>query len=282
MSDTTTAADQPRIAMGDGRSIPQIGLGVFATPSEETAEAVQVAIAAGYRHIDTATMYNNEAGVGEGVRASGVPRDEIFVTTKLWSTDHGADAALAAFERSERELDLGPVDLYMIHWPSLWCGLYVETWRVLIRLQEEGRIRSIGVSNFEQEHLERLIVETGVAPAINQIECHPRFQQHALHAVNAQLGIASESWGPLGRGPLLEDPVLVEIARKHGRTAAQVVIRWHLQSGFAVIPKSSKAERIRANFDVLGFELDDEDLAKIAAMDDPAGRVGPDPLTANW
>lgn len=268
--------------VANGAEIPAIGLGTWTLRGAECARIVEAALEVGYRHIDTAAMYNNEAGVGAGVRASGVPREEIFVTTKLWSTDQGRDAALAAFERSERELDLGPVDLYMIHWPSPRRGLFVETWRVLIRLQEEGRIRSIGVSNFEKEHLERLIVETGVAPAINQIECHPRFQQHALHAVNAQLGIASESWGPLGRGPLLEDPVLLEIARKHGRTAAQVVIRWHVQSGLVVIPKSSKAERIRANFDVLGFELDDEDLAKIAAMDDPAGRVGPDPLMANW
>jgi 2,5-diketo-D-gluconate reductase A len=282
MSATTTTQGQPRIAFHDGNAIPQVGLGVFAMPEHETAGLVHSAIAAGYRHIDTAAMYNNEVGVGEGVRRSGTPREEIFVTTKLWSTDHGRDAALAAFERSERALGLGPVDLYLIHWPSPQRGLYVETWRTLIELQGEGRIRSIGVSNFAEEHLERLIEETGVTPVVNQIECHPAFQQRALRTANARLGIVSESWGPLGRGHLLRDPVLARIGEKHGRTPAQVMIRWHVQSGLVVIPKSSKPERIAANFDVFTFALDEADMAAIAAMDDPAGRIGPDPYATSW
>ncbi len=286
MTDTIDTAEQPRIAFNDGRSIPQIGLGVFDMAEKETAALVSTAIAAGYRHIDTATLYGNEAGVGEGVRQAaqeyGVPRDEVFVTTKLWSTEHGRDRTLAAFEKSERLLGLGPVDLYLIHWPSPQRGLYVETWRTLIELKEEGRILSIGVSNFNAEQLDRLIGETGVTPAINQIECHPAFQQRALREANADRGIVTESWGPLGRGNLLSHPVLARIAEKHERTAAHVMIRWHVQSGLVVIPKSAKPERIRANFDVFDFALDEEDMAAITAMDAPGGRVGPNPDTANW
>ncbi len=286
MTDTIITAEQPRIAFHDGRSIPQIGLGVFDMAEKETADLVSGAIQAGYRHIDTATLYGNEAGVGAGVRQAaqeyGVPREEVFVTTKLWSTDHGRDRTLAAFEKSEGLLGLGPVDLYLIHWPSPERGLYVETWRTLIELKEAGRILSIGVSNFNAEQLERLIGETGVTPVINQIECHPAFQQRELREANARHGIVSESWGPLGRGNLLADPVLGGIAEKHGRSIAQVMIRWHVQSGLVVIPKSSKPERIRANFDVFSFELDEDDKATIAAMDASDGRVGPDPATANW
>lgn len=273
---------QPAIAFHDGRTIPQLGLGVFKTPAEETALIVSTAIREGYRHIDTASIYGNEDGVGEGIRMSGVPREEVFVTTKQWTVDQGYDAALVACDASLAKLGLDYIDLYLIHWPSPQRNLYVDSWRAMIRLQEEGRIRSIGVSNFNKEHLDRLIGETGVVPVINQIELHPRFQQHALRAVDAELGIVTESWSPLGRGGQLEDPILARIAQKHERSAAQIIIRWHLQNDLVVIPKSARAERIRENFAVFDFTLDADDLAAIATLDDPGGRIGPDPLTATW
>ena len=268
--------------LNDGHDIPQLGLGVWQTPPAETAEIVATAIQIGYRHVDTATIYGNEAGVGKAVRTSGVAREEVFVTTKLWNDAQGYDNAMRAAQESLKRLSLEAVDLYLIHWPAPRRDLYVETWRALIALREQGLVRSIGVSNFNADHLRRIVGETGVTPVLNQIELHPRFQQRELRRVHAELGIATESWAPLGRTQALEDPVIVAIAAKHGKTPAQVVIRWHLEEGLIVIPKSARPERLRENFDVAGFSLDAQDRAAIAALDNPDGRIGPDPLTATF
>ena len=273
---------QPYVSLNDGRSIPQVGLGVWRTPNEDAAAVVRTALEAGYRHVDTAAAYENEAGVGEGVRASGLSRDDIFITTKVWNTDQGYDATLKAFDASLKRLRLDGVDLYLVHWPAPRRDLYLDTWRALVRLRDEGRVRSIGVSNFEVQHLDRIIGETGVVPVLNQIEVHPRFQQRALREAHTARGIATESWSPLGRGTLLEDPTIAGIAARHGRTPAQVVIRWHLDSGLIVIPKSANPSRIAQNFDVFGFSLDADDMAAIARLDSADGRIGPNPVTAEF
>ena len=269
--------DVPTLALNDGRAIPQLGLGVWQIPDGETAAAVLAAIDLGYRSIDAAAIYHNEEGVGEGVRSAPVPREELFVTTKVWNERQGHDEALRAFDESLARLGLDYVDLYLIHWPAPRRDRYVDTWRALVRLREEGRARSIGVSNFTVAHLRRLVDETGVVPAVNQIELHPRFQQGALRAFHAERGIVTESWSPLGQGKLVGDPTIDTIARKHGRTSAQVIVRWHLDLGLVVIPKSSRPERMRENLDVLDFRLDAEDVARLAALDRPDGRLGFDP-----
>ena len=274
-----TVATQPSITLNDGRAMPQLGLGVWQAPADTTAEVVRTAIAAGYRAIDTAAVYRNEKGVGEGLRACGLARDEVFITTKLWNDSQGSDAALKAFDASLGRLGLDCVDLYLIHWPAPQQDRYVEAWRALVRLREDGRARSIGVSNFSIAHLERIIGETGVSPAVNQIELHPRWQQAELRAAHQRLGIATTSWSPLGQGQLLSDPVVGRIAAKHGKSPAQAIIRWHLDLGLIVIPKSVTPARIAQNFDVFDFKLDAEDLAAMAALDDPKGRIGPDPAT---
>ena len=270
------------ITLHDGNIIPQLGLGVWQTPNDVAVSAVKTAIEAGYRHIDTAAIYGNEGGVGEGIRAVGIPRDKIFVTTKVWNADQGFDATLKAATTSLNRLGLDHVDLYLIHWPAPKKELYVETWRALIRLKEEGKARSIGVSNFAVEHLDRIIGETGVSPVLNQIELHPRFQQSALRKAHADRGIATQSWSPLGQGTLLADPAIAAIAAKHGRTPAQVIIRWHIDNDLIVIPKSVTPSRIVQNFDVFGFALDAEDQAAIAKLDSPDGRIGPNPTTAEF
>ena len=272
----------PQIPFNDGHAVPQIGLGVWRTPQDATAGAVEAALAAGYRHVDTASAYENEAGVGQGIRASGVPRAEVFVTTKLWNPDQGYDSTLRAFDASMSRLEIDYLDLYLIHWPSPGRNKFAETWRAFIQLQRDGRVRSIGVSNFQPAHLNRLIEETGVTPAVNQIELHPQFQQTALKAFHAQRGIVTEAWSPLGQGTLLQNPVIEALARKHARTPAQVIVRWHVQSGHVVIPKSVNPVRIAENFDVSGFTLDAQDLQAIAALDKADGRIGPDPLTATF
>lgn len=275
-------ASQPRIVLNDKQGIPQIGLGVWRTPDSQASPAVQAALKAGYRHVDTAAVYENEGGVGDGIRAAGVPREDLFITTKLWNSEQGYDSTLRAFDASLARLGLDYVDLYLIHWPCPARDLYLDTWHAFIKLREDGRARSIGVSNFEPEHLERLIEETGVIPVINQVELHPRFQQRRLREFHARHGIATQSWSPLGQGTLLDDPVITGIARKHGRTAAQVIIRWHLDSGLIVIPKSVTPSRIKENFDVFSFKLDGDDLVAIAALDNAEGRIGPNPLTADF
>jgi len=274
--------NQQLFALRDGNTIPQLGLGVFQTPPDLTASVVKIALASGYRHIDTAAIYVNEAGVGEGLRTSELAREEVFVTTKLWNADQGFDAALKAFDHSAKRLGVDYLDLYLIHWPSPRRDLYVQSWRALARLKEEGRVRSIGVSNFTADHLKRIIDETGVTPVLNQIELHPHFQQRALVATHKALGIATEAWSPLGQGKALADPVIGAIAARHGRTPAQVIIRWHLDSGLIVIPKSVTPKRIVENFDVFGFTLSAADLDAIAKLDSPDGRIGSDPATASF
>lgn len=270
-----TSAISPTLALHDGHEIPQLGFGVYKTPPARTAEAVSVALAAGYRHIDTATLYANEQGVGEAVRASGLDRDEVFITTKVWNADQGYDATLAAFAESERLLGLGVVDLYLIHWPQPARGLFVDTYRALETLKGEGRVRSIGVSNFEPEHLEALREAGLETPVLNQVELHPRLQQEQVRAYGERHGILTEAWAPLGRGSVLDDPVLAGIAAEHGITPAQAVLRWHLQQGRIAIPKSVTPERIRENIDVFGFVLDEAQMAAIDALDaGEAGRTG--------
>jgi 2,5-diketo-D-gluconate reductase A len=266
----------PLIPLNDGRAIPQIGLGVYKIGDAEAARAVGTALEAGYRHIDTATLYANERGVGEGIRASGIPREQVFVTTKVWNDDHGYDETLEAFDRSLELLGTDYIDLYLVHWPIPSRDRYVDTYRALERLQQEGRARSIGVSNFAIEHLERLGAETGVVPAVNQVELHPRLPQEELRAFDSARGIVTEAWSPLARGRLLEEPLLARLAARHGVSPAQIVLRWHVQNGIVVIPKSVTPERIRANIDVFGFELDAEDLAGIASLA-TGERTGRDP-----
>ncbi|MGO4438079.1 aldo/keto reductase [Rhizobium sp. RAF56] len=271
---------QPTITFNDGKTIPQVGLGVWQTANEIAAPSVRAAIAAGYRHVDTAAIYNNEDGVGEGIRTSGVSRGDIFLTTKLWNDAQGYGSTLKAFDESLKRLGTDYVDLYLIHWPSAHRGLYLDSWKAFLRLKEEGRARSIGVSNFGEAHLKRIIDETGVTPVLNQIELHPDFQQRALRELHDSLGIKTESWSPLGQGKLLTNPVIGAIAAKHGRTPAQVVIRWHMDNGLIVIPKSITPSRIEENFGVFDFKLDAEDMAKVDTLDSAGARIGPDPVTA--
>ncbi|WP_404402889.1 aldo/keto reductase [Pelagibacterium halotolerans] len=268
---------QQLVRLNDGVDIPQLGLGVFQVPPDETESVVSEALAAGYRHIDTAAAYRNEEGVGAAIANSGIARDEIFVTTKLWNARHGFDETLRAFDESMKKLRLDVLDLYLIHWPMPHKDLYVDTFKAFIRLKEQGRIRSIGVSNFTEDHLARVIDETGVTPSVNQIEVHPDFQQRALRAFQDERGIKTESWSPLGQGKLLDHPTITAIAKKHGKSPAQAIIRWHLDLGLIVFPKSATPSRIRENLDVFDFQLDADDLGAIAQMDDPNGRDGPDP-----
>ncbi len=265
------------LTLNDGKRIPQLGFGVWRLENEEAPAIVGAALEAGYRSIDTAAVYGNEAGVGRAIAASGLNREDIFVATKVWNDRHGYDETLRACEDSLARLGLDHVDLYLVHWPVPQRGAYLDTWRALMRLREDGRARSIGVSNFTVEHLKRVIDASGSTPAINQVELHPRFQQTALRAFHAEAGIVTEAWAPLGRGGVLDDPAIRAIAEKHGRTPAQVVLRWQLDIGNVAIPKSATPARIRENRDVAGFTLDADDLARITALDDPAGRMGPDP-----
>lgn len=273
---------QPHVTFNDGRSIPQLGFGVWQTPNDVAIEAVETALKTGYRHVDTAAVYRNESGVGEGLRVSGVAREDIFLTTKVWNDDQGYDETLRAMDASLSRLGTDHVDLYLIHWPSAYRGKFVETWKALIRLREEGKAKSIGVSNFEGDYIEQIIAATGVTPALNQIQLHPRFQQKAMRDKHEKLGVLTESWSPLGQGQLLEDKVIAEIAARHSKTPAQVIIRWHLDSGLIVIPKSATPSRIVENFDVFDFTLTDEDKAAIAALDTTDGRIGSDPVTATF
>jgi diketogulonate reductase-like aldo/keto reductase len=273
--------DIPNLTMNDGRSIPQLGFGVFQIPQDETQVAVTTALETGYRLIDTAQGYQNEEGVGAALAASDVPRDEVFVTTKLTNSEQGYDTTMAAFDASMAKLGIDVLDLFLIHWPLPKFDLYVDTWRAFEKLQADGRIRSIGVSNFEIEHFERLAAETSVVPAVNQIELHPQFPQAELRAYHAEHGILTESWGPIGQGKgLLENEHIRAVAEKVGRTPAQVVLRWHLQLDLVVIPKSVTPSRIRENIELFDFTLDDDDMAAIAKVD-TGERLGPDPKTFN-
>ncbi|MFT4198303.1 MAG: aldo/keto reductase [Pseudoxanthomonas sp.] len=270
----------PSLEMLDGYTIPQFGLGVFQAPPDQTAAAVAAAFEIGYRHIDTAAIYRNEQGVGQAIAGAGLAREELFVTTKLWNADQGRASAHQALDASLRRLGLDYVDLYLIHWPCPAKGLYVDSWKAMIEAREAGKVRSIGVSNFRIEDIEHLVAETGVLPVVNQIELHPLLQQQALRDYHADHGILTESWSPIAQGEVLGDPLLVEIAQTHGRTPAQVVLRWHVQLGLVVFPKSVRPARMRENIDVFDFQLSLEQMAAIAALD--AGqRRGPDPATFN-
>lgn len=272
----------PRVQLNDGHSIPQLGFGVFKVDPAETERIVRDALEVGYRHIDTARIYGNEEGVGRAIADSGIPREELFVTTKLWNDDQGTDSVVEAFDRSLDRLGLDYLDLYLIHWPTPARDRYVETWRAFEQLRESGRVRSIGVSNFLAPHLERLLGETDVVPAVDQIELHPYHQQPETTAFADEHGIAIEAWGPLGQGkyPLLELPEVGAAAEAHGKTPAQVVIRWHLQRGHIVFPKSNHRERIAENFDVFDFALEAAEVDAITALE-REGRVSAHPDELN-
>ncbi|GAA4104015.1 aldo/keto reductase [Actinomadura miaoliensis] len=269
----------PNVTFNNGVTMPQLGYGVWQVPDAEAERVVKVALETGYRSVDTAAAYENEEGTGRALRESGVPREELFVTTKLWNSDQGYDSTLRAFDASMERLGLEYLDLYLIHWPMPSRDLYVDTWRAFEKLYADGRVRAIGVSNFTVETLTRLFDETEVVPVLNQIELHPYLQQEELRAFHAEHGILTEAWSPLGQGQgLLEDAELARLAGRHGKTPAQLVLRWHLELGNVVIPKSATPSRIAENFDVFDFELTDEDKAAIAALD-KGTRFGPDPAT---
>ncbi|MFB7912195.1 aldo/keto reductase [Kitasatospora sp. NPDC056076] len=271
-----SAPSIPTVKLNNGVEIPQLGFGVFQVPDDETTTAVTAALEAGYRSIDTAAIYGNEAGVGRALAASGLARQDLFVTTKLWNADQGYDATLRAFDAGLAKLGLDTVDLYLIHWPTPARDRYVDSWRAIERLTAEGRIRAAGVSNFQPAHLQRLLETSELVPAVNQVELHPGLQQSELRAFHARHGIATEAWSPLAQGAVLDDPAVTAIAERTGKSPAQIVLRWHLQLGNVVIPKSVTPARIRQNLDVFDFELTEQDMADIAATDRGL-RTGPHP-----
>ncbi|HSR93660.1 MAG TPA: aldo/keto reductase [Solirubrobacterales bacterium] len=274
----TQATSIPAVTLRDGVEIPQLGFGVFQVPPDDTQRVVEEALEVGYRHIDTAAAYRNEAGVGAAIAAAGIPREELFVTTKLWNTQQGYDSTLEAFEKSLERLGLEQVDLYLIHWPVPTEGRAVDTWRAFERIHEEGRSRTIGVSNFRLEDLEQLEREAKIQPTVNQIELHPHFPQEELRAWHREHGIVTEAWSPLAQGDLLINETIAAVAARHDRTPAQAILRWHLQLGNIVIPKSVTPARIKENFQVFDFELSDDDITEIAALD-VGQRIGPDPAS---
>jgi 2,5-diketo-D-gluconate reductase A len=275
---STASSQIPQISLRDSDTVPQLGFGVFQVPPRETEEVVAQALSVGYRHIDTAAAYRNEAEVGQAIRASGLERGEVFVTTKCFNDDHGYDQAKRALSASLERLEMDYVDLYLIHWPVPAHDKYVETWKAFIDARAEGLARSIGVSNFQPTHLERIIRETGETPAINQIELHPYFQQRGVRREHEELGIITEAWSPLAQGKVLDDATIVEIAKAHAKTPGQIVIRWHLQLGNVVIPKSVTTRRIEENFNVFDFELSAAEMQAIEELD-AGDRTGPDPDT---
>jgi len=265
----------PNVALNDGTSIPQIGFGVWQVPDDVVTDATLAAFDAGYRHIDTAAVYENERGVGEAIARSGLDRSDIYVTTKVWNTDQGFDSTLAAMDGSLDLLGLDHVDLYLVHWPAPATGDFMETWRALLELRKRGKTTSVGVSNFHASHLHRIVDEYGVVPVLNQIELHPQLPQSDLRAVNTSMGIVTEAWSPLASGELISNPVLASIGAKYGKSTAQVMIRWHIQLGNVVLPKSVTPARIKENLDVFDFTMDADDLMKIAVLED-GHRTGPD------
>jgi 2,5-diketo-D-gluconate reductase A len=271
-------SEAPNIALHDGVEIPQLGFGVFQVPPDDTEEVVGQAFELGYRHVDTAAAYRNEKGVGRAVANSGIPREELFITTKLWNSSQGFDSALEAVEKSLGRLGMDYVDLYLIHWPVPSNDRFVDTWRAFERIHAEGRARTIGVSNFRIDDLERLEAETETRPTVNQVELHPSMQQRELRAFHQEHGIATEAWSPLAQGAVLADETIGRIAEAHGKTTAQAILRWHLQLGNVVIPKSVNLERMRENFDLFDFELSEREMEEIAGLD-RAERIGPDPAT---
>jgi diketogulonate reductase-like aldo/keto reductase len=272
------ATSIPAVTLHDGVEIPQLGFGVFQVPPEDTQRVVEEALETGYRHIDTAAAYRNERGVGAAIGASGIPREEVFLTTKLWNSAQGFESTLGAFQKSLDRLGMDYVDLYLIHWPVPTEGRALDTWRAFETLYEEGGARTIGVSNFRIEDLEMLAREADVRPTVNQIELHPHFPQAELRAWHLEHRIATEAWSPLAQGDLIVNETIAAIAARHDRTPAQVILRWHLQLGNVVIPKSATPVRIRENFELFDFELSAEDMTEIAALD-VGQRIGPDPAT---
>ena len=270
-------AHVPTISLNQGNAIPQLGYGVFKVDPKEAEKAVGLALDAGYRSIDTAMIYRNEEGVGAGIKASGIERDELFITTKLWNDDQGYDSTLRAFDASLKRLGLEYVDLYLIHWPKPSQDKYLDTWRAFEKLKQDGRVRAIGVSNFKIAHLERLLGDTAIVPAVNQIELHPTLPQNELHEFHEAHSIVTEAWSPLAQGEL-DAPAIVALAEKHSRTPAQVVLRWHMQRGIVAIPKSVTPSRIAENIDVFDFALDDDDMQLMRGLD-TGRRIGPDPDT---
>ncbi|WP_028643999.1 aldo/keto reductase [Nocardioides sp. URHA0020] len=275
----------PTVALNDQTSIPQLGFGVYQVPPDQTEATVSTAFEVGYRHIDTAQMYQNEAGVGAAIASSGIARDELYVTSKLNNSFHEPDAARRAFDETLERLGLDRVDLFLIHWPlpTQYGGDYVSTWRTLTEFVADGRATSVGVSNFQPAHLDRIIAETGVAPAVNQIEVHPYFTNEAARAASIRHGVEVEAWSPIAQGKVLDDAVIGEIAAAHGKTPSQVTLRWHIERGDIVFPKSMREERMRENFDIFDFALTEDQVAAISALDQgEAGRTGPNPDTFDW
>jgi len=275
----------PTIALNDGTSIPQLGFGVFQVEPARTAEVVTSALEVGYRHVDTAQMYRNEQGVGEAIATSGLPREELYVTTKLNNGFHRPADVLTSIDVSLTKLGLDHVDLFLIHWPlpTRYDGDFVSTWQAMVEVRESGRATSVGVSNFQPEHLDRIVAETGVVPAVNQVEVHPYFANDTVRAANLRHGVATEAWSPIAQGAVLGDATVEKVAAEVGRTPAQVTLRWHLQRGDIVFPKSNRIERMRENFAVFGFELDDAQMQALSALDrGEPGRTGPNPDTMDW
>ena len=269
----------PTVKLNDGNHIPQLGYGVWQVGNDDAIAAVSEALKVGYRHIDTAAIYGNEEGVGTAINSSGIARNDIYLTTKLWNSEQGYEATLKAFDSSLKKLGTDYVDLYLIHWPMPSRDLYIETWRAFIKLKEEGRAKSIGVSNFRTADLERILKESDVAPVLNQIELHPQFQQDELRLFHGKHNIATEAWSPLGQGKILEDATLKSIAEKHGKSVAQTILRWHIETGNIVIPKSVTPARIKENYDVFDFRLSGTEHDAITKLDKSEGRIGPNPNT---
>ncbi|CAN7510784.1 aldo/keto reductase [Brucella pseudogrignonensis] len=269
----------PAVKLNDGNHIPQLGYGVWQVGNDEAISAVSEALKVGYRHIDTAAIYGNEEGTGKAINESGIARGDIYLTTKLWNKEQGYESTLKAFDESLKKLGTDYVDLYLIHWPLPSKDLFMETWRAFIKIKEEGRAKSIGVSNFRTADLERILKESDVVPVLNQIELHPQFQQDELRLFHSKHNIATEAWSPLGQGTILENPTLKTIAEKHGKSVAQVILRWHIETGNIVIPKSVTPARIKENFEVFDFSLNGTDHDAITKLDKTDGRIGPNPAT---
>jgi 2,5-diketo-D-gluconate reductase A len=275
----------PTITLNDRTTIPQLGFGVFQVPPEETAETVTTALEVGYRHLDTAQMYGNEEGVGQGIAASGIAREELYVTTKLNNSNHRPDDVRRSFEESFERLGLEYVDLFLIHWPlpTRYDGDFVSTWKAMIELKEDGRLRSVGVSNFHAEHLDQIIEATGVLPVVNQIEAHPYLANDEVRAASHERGITVEAWSPIAQGKVMDDEVIQRIAERHGKTPSQVTLRWHIERGDVVFPKSMREERMRENFEIFDFQLSPDEVEALRRLDQgEAGRIGPNPETMDW
>ncbi|MCW2853468.1 MAG: oxidoreductase [Nocardioides sp.] len=275
----------PTITLNDRTTIPQLGFGVFQVPPEETAETVTTALEVGYRHLDTAQMYGNEEGVGQGIAASGIAREELYVTTKLNNSNHRPDDVRRSFEESFERLGLEYVDLFLIHWPlpTRYDGDFVSTWKAMIELKEDGRLRSVGVSNFHAEHLDQIIEATGVLPVVNQIEAHPYLPNDEVRAASHERGITVEAWSPIAQGKVMDDEVVQRIAERHGKTPSQVTLRWHIERGDVVFPKSMREDRMRENFEIFDFQLSPDEVEALRRLDQgEAGRIGPNPETMDW